>query len=108
METYKVKVTSVDYCIEEEDVCWQFDNDPSIEEDSEEYYDAIHKEIERIEASLPQTLELEVGCDPEDIEDMVVDAISQETGWLINNCTYEVMQNKPRETWVFFWIIKHG
>jgi len=91
MKEYKIKVTSVDYCIEEEDVCWQFDNQADLEEDSDEYYDAIHQEIKRIKESLPQTMLLEIGCDKTDLEDMVVDAISNETGWLINGCTYEII-----------------
>jgi hypothetical protein len=48
MEKYKIKVTSVDYCVEQEDVCWQFDNDTELEEDSEEYYNAIDNEIKKI------------------------------------------------------------
>ena len=94
---YKVKVTEVNYCVTYEDVCWQFDNDASIEEDSDEYYDAIRKEIEKIEASLPQTLELEVECEPEDLDDVVCDAISEETGWLINSFKYDVVERRKKK-----------
>lgn len=94
MNYYKVKTTSIDYCVEEEDVCWQFDNDPEIEEDSEEYYDAIAAEIRKIKASLPQTLELEIECEPEDLGDEVCEAISEETGWLVNDFSFEILKEK--------------
>ena len=90
MKTYKVLVTSVDYSIEDQDVCHIVDNDPSIEEDSEEYYEEIEKIKEDIRSKLPQKLNLEVTCYKEDLEDMIADAISQETFWLINSFTYEL------------------
>lgn len=91
---YRIKVTSIDYCIEEEDVCWQFDNQVDLEEDSEEYYRAIEQEIEKIKEGLPQTLELEIECEEEDLDDMVCDAVSEETGWLNNSVTYEIISQK--------------
>jgi len=91
---YKVKITSVDYCVEEQDVCEYVDNDPEIEEDSEEYYDAIHAKIEEVKSRLPQELILEVECDRKSLEDVLVDAISEETGWLVNNFTYKILERK--------------
>jgi len=92
VKTYKIKVTSVDYCVEKEDVCEKICEDVTIEEDSEEFYDAIHEEIERVKTSLPQELELEIECEPEDLEDQIADAISEETGWLNNSFTYEIVK----------------
>ena len=89
---YKIKVTSVDYCVEDEDVCQEVDNDPEIEEDSEEYYNAIELLIKTTKASLPQTLELEIECEPEDLDEEVCDAVSEETGWLVNGLTYEIVE----------------
>jgi hypothetical protein len=89
---YLVKTLQIGYCVEQEDVCWQFDNQADLEEDSEEYYDAINAEVERIKNSLPQVLELVVECDPEDLDDMVSGAISEETGWLINWADYQVIK----------------
>ena len=40
MKTYKVRAYDIEYCVEDEDVCEEFDNDTELEEDSEEYYDA--------------------------------------------------------------------
>lgn len=91
---YHIKTTSIDYCIEDEDVCWQFDNDPEIEEDSEEYYDAIHAEVKRIKKELPQTLEFEIECEEEDLNFEVCDAVSEETGWLVNSVSYKIISKE--------------
>ena len=92
IKCFKVRTTSIDYCVEEEDVCWQFDNKADLEEDSEEYYDAIHNEIKRIKENLPQYLELEVECEPSELDCVVADAISEQTGWLINGCSFEIIK----------------
>ena len=95
MSYYKVKTTSVDYCVEEEDICDTFEEQhPEVEVDSDEYCEAIDAEITRLKNSLPQTLELEIECDPEDLDDMVCDAISEETGWLVNSFTYDIIEQK--------------
>ncbi len=95
MSYYKVKTTSVDYCVEEEDICDTFEEQhPEVEVDSDEYWEAIDAEITRLKNSLPQTLELEIECDPEDLDDMVCDAISEETGWLVNSFTYDILEQK--------------
>lgn len=92
MNTYKIKVNAIDYSVEEEDVCWQFDNQADLEEDSEEYYDAIHNEIKHIKETLPQTMELEIECEEEDLGDVVCDTVSEETGWLNNSVSYEILE----------------
>ena len=56
MKTYKVRAYDIDYCVEDEDVCQEFDNDTELEEDSEEYYDAINERIEQIKSELPQDM----------------------------------------------------
>ena len=90
-QTWHIKTVSIDYCIEDQDICWQFDNQADLEEDSEEYYDAIHKEIDKIRASLPQEIELEIEGSPDELDDLIVDAISEETGWLVNSFEYKVL-----------------
>ncbi len=91
---FKVKTTKIDYCIEEEDVCSQFDNDPEIEEDSEEYYEAIHAEIKRLKEILPQEITLEIDCDADDLEDEVVEEVTEKYGWLINSVDYIILSVK--------------
>jgi len=82
--TYTVKVVSVDYAIESYDV-------DELDEMSDEEVEA---EIARVKASLPQELELEIECAPDDLDDYVADAISDETGWLINDCEYEIVSKR--------------
>ena len=41
---------------------------------------------------LPQELDLEIACEPEDLEDQIADAISEETGWLNSSFTYEIVR----------------
>ena len=94
---FKVKTTKIDYCIEDEDVCWQFDNDPTIEEDSEEYYEAIHAEIKRLKETLPQEIVLEIECEEEDLSFEVCDAVSEQTGWLTNSVEFEILESRPDE-----------
>jgi len=89
---FKIKTTKIDYCVEEEDVCDAVANDASIEEDSEEYYNEIHRRIEEIKDSLPQELILEFECEPEDLDDLITDAISEETGWLVNYGEYTILK----------------
>lgn len=82
--TYTVKVVSVDYAIESYDVD-EFD----VMSD-----EAIEAEIARVKSSLPQELELEIECEPDSLDSYVADAISDETGWLINDCEYEIVSKK--------------
>ena len=77
---FTIKVTGVDYCISEEDF-WDID-------DPEEVDAAIRK----TRNELPQHLTLEIECidDKGALEDMIADAISEETGWLTNGFEYRI------------------
>lgn len=84
MKEYQIKVTAIDYAVEEEDL----DFVEGIEDFTEEQVEA---KIAEIKSELPQELMLEITCEPEDLEDMVVDAVSEETGWLNNSVGYEII-----------------
>ena len=77
---FTIKVTGVDYYISEEDF-WDID-------DPEEVDAAIRK----TRNELPQRLTLEIECidDKGALEDMIADAISEETGWLANGFEYRI------------------
>ena len=77
---FTIKVTSVDYYILES-VFWDID-------DPEEVDAAIRK----TRNELPQRLTLEIDCidDKGALEDMIADAISEETGWLTNSFEYHI------------------
>ena len=90
-KTYKVRAYDIDYCVEDEDVCQEIDNDPEIDDNSEEYYDAINARIARIKSELPKDMLFSVTCEPEDLEDEVCNAITNESGWLINGFSYDIL-----------------
>jgi ferritin-like protein len=90
-EEYTVKVTNIDYCIKEEDVCDEIANDASIEEDSEEYYEAIQNKIKEIKADLPQTFTFTFECTEDELNDLIAEEISDETGWLVNSFKKEIV-----------------
>ena len=83
-EEFTVKVHDIDYCIELEDL-------ESNGFDTENMSDVeIDAAIQKIRDTLPNELTLEVECTEEDLEDVVCDAISEETGWLINSFDYDI------------------
>ena len=92
MQKFRIRTRFIDYCVEEQDVCSKFDNDVTIEENSEEYYQAIADEIARIKAELPQKMEFTVECDREDLDEIVCNEISERTGWLIYGFDYDVLR----------------
>lgn len=70
---YNVRVYDIDYDIKEEDV----DDDLS---------------VEYVRCLLPTELDLEVECLEDDLEDVLVDAISEETGWLVNSFSFSILE----------------
>lgn len=90
---YLVKTYNIDYALDEEDVVDEVARDASIEEDSEEYYEAIHEKIAELFNKLPQELTLFIkGVGPnDDLDDLVADAITDETDYLVNSCKYTII-----------------
>ena len=90
IKEYKVKVNSVDYCVTEEDV---------IDYVSDDEDEDIDDKIKEIKSDLPQELILVVACNcaPEYVEDEIAEAISEETGWLINSFTYDIISETEIE-----------
>ena len=82
---YKVKTTSIDYCIEPEDLDYLW---PENQDWDDEDYD---REIAKIKEKLPQELYFEIECESEDLEELICDAISDETDWLIYSFDYKVI-----------------
>ena len=83
--TYLVHVNYIDYSVYPEDL----EEDPDTLSDEE-----IETKISEIKNSLPKELDLEITCDPDNLEDYIVDAISDETGWLVNDYSYEIRNKK--------------
>jgi hypothetical protein len=98
MKEYQIKVTSVDYDVTYEDI--NFDPFDTVFNDDAEMDEAERKadeEIAKIKSELPQELDLEITCEPEDLEDEIADAISNETNWLVNSFTYDVVSEKESD-----------
>ena len=92
LKEYKIKVTSVDYDVTYDDIDYNllnaFFNTGDTVEEIEKQADA---EIKRTKSELPKELHLIITCEPEDLEDEIADAISEETGWLNNSFTYDLV-----------------
>lgn len=88
---YKVRTTNIDYYIGWEDLeTMGFDVENMTDE-------RIGKEIERINNDLPKHLKFEFECDSkEDLDDLLVDAISEQTGWLISSVDYTFKEAQNR------------
>ena len=88
LKEYKVKVNSVDYYVTEEDIIDYVSDDENIAD-----------KIKEIKSDLPQELVLVITCDcePEYVGDEIADAISEETGWLINSFTYDIISETEIE-----------
>ena len=80
-DIYSIRVTKVWYSVEEENVDY-------LDTDDEE---VIAKEIERIKGSLPQTFDFMFTCEEDELEDYIADAITEETGWLVESFEYEIV-----------------
>ena len=86
MKRYKVKTTEIDHYVGLEDV-------ESIYGEIDNFSDEdIEKLRTEVKSKLPQVLELEIECEPEDLGDMVCDAVSEETGWLNNLVRFEILK----------------
>ena len=88
LKEYKVKVNSVDYYVTEEDVIYYVSDNENVAD-----------KIKEIKSDLPQEVVLVVTCDctTEYVEDEIAEAISEETGWLINSFTYDIISETEIE-----------
>jgi hypothetical protein len=95
MKKYQIKVTSVDYYVTYEDI--EFDPYDTAFEDDETIAENERKAdqmIEDIKNSLPQELDLVIEAEEEDLDDIIADTISEETGWLNNSFTYDIISEE--------------
>ncbi len=88
MNYYKVKIIGIDYAIGYEDLDFDPWEDCFNIIDEEEAERKADEAIKKIKDSLPQELFFDIECEPEDLDDLVCNAISEKTGWLINGFTY--------------------
>jgi len=79
MKTYKVLTTRILYSINWEDLDYCETEQDFIEE------------CAKVIGELPQGLELEITCNKCNLDDMVCDAVSDETGWLVDLVEYKII-----------------
>ena len=90
------KVGNINYCIEDEDIQNILKNENSdapVDEMGNIHFDQeiIDNKIREIEENLPSELMIELETLDGDIEDLLSDAISDRTGWLIYSFNYELV-----------------
>lgn len=93
---YKVKTTSIDYYVTRDDVeetvldsLDEFERESMSEDELDEL---IEQAIETTRDELPQELEFEIDCQEDELEDIICDWISSETGWFINYFEYIILE----------------
>lgn len=90
---YKVRTTYIDYDISEEDVELPDPFESYGRMDIEEYSsEEIEDMIDELKNSLPQVLEFEVDCQEDELDEIISDLVSDETGYLINEVDYNVLE----------------
>jgi hypothetical protein len=89
-KVYKVKVFDIDYYVGWEDVESNFDVPEDLDDDDLDEWFEI--KIDEIKDLLPKTLTVEVEAEPDDLEDIVCDTVSDITGWLLNSFNYEIIK----------------
>ena len=96
MKLYTVKTTEIKYCIEEEDL--EFDEFENHGMDIDDYdEETIEEMIEEVQAQLPQELEFDIECDPDELEDVICESISDDTGYLVDWFKYEIVSEEEVE-----------
>lgn len=89
--TFEVETTAIDYDVDY-NTCWDIvaEENPDIDEDSEEFDQLVYAKIDEIKEKLPQVLHLEVTCEKADLDEYVADAVSEETNWLVDAVDYKI------------------
>lgn len=85
---FKVKCYDINYCVEEEDVD-DLREEQGIDEDD---YDSIENLVQEVKESLPKEVILNIDCEEDELDDdLIVDELTDETGWLINSYSYDII-----------------
>ncbi len=87
---YVVRAHDIEYDINAEDMLLDYDNDELDEMTEDEIEDALQE----FKASLPKELVLTVFCAPDDLDESVVEAISDEVGYLVDSFDYDIIFRK--------------
>lgn len=55
------------------------------------FYDELNLEIQKIKNSLPQEMIFEIECELDELDDEVINYVSNQTGWLVNSIKYTII-----------------
>lgn len=86
-QDYEIQVKNIEYDLIAEDIIYELEKD-GIEDPSP---DEIENKLTEIEQTLPTSIKLSFTCDPEYLEDYITDEISDETGMLVKDFTYTIL-----------------
>jgi hypothetical protein len=93
---YRIRTTSIDYHITRQDiedtVLDSLDDDERESMSEDELDEMIEQALEDTRDELPQELEFELDCQEDELEDIICDWISDETGWFINYFNYQILE----------------
>ncbi len=82
------EITQIEYEIDDDDL----DIDRDDYETEEDYQYALEEERENVESNLPSRLIIDIeDVDTDELEDVLTERISDETGWLVKDFVYEEM-----------------
>jgi hypothetical protein len=85
---FKVKCYDIDYCFESEDI-EDFTEDYGNDLDDDE---AMERLIDDVKDRLPKEVILNIDCEEDELDDdLIVDELTDETGWLINSYSYNII-----------------
>lgn len=86
-QDYEIQVNDIEYDLSAEDIIYELEKE-GIEDPSP---DEIENKLVEIEQTLPTSIKLSFTCDPEYLEDYIADEISDETGMLVKDFTYTIL-----------------
>lgn len=86
-QDYEIQVNDIEYDLSAEDIIYELEKE-GIEDPSP---DEIENKLVEIEQALPTSIKLSFTCDPEYLEDYITDEISDETGMLVKDFTYTIL-----------------
>ena len=80
---YKVRVSNIQYDIDDETIMDYLNTEND---------DLIEKERKRIRKHLPNWFDLQIECEPCELDDYVIDEVTNRTGWLNYGCNYRILK----------------
>ena len=89
-QDYEIKVENIKYDISVEDIIYELEKE-GVEDPSP---DEIENKLAEIEQTLPTSTKMTFTCAPEDLEDFITDELSDETGMLVKDFTYTILNKQ--------------